>query len=226
MITIAIDGGAATGKGTLAKRLAEAYDLAYLDTGALYRAVAYAVMTQGFSAEDTTQAIKAARELPASQVASLQFESVLRAEKYGQGASKVSVIPEVRQALFDFQRRFAQNPVHKDGSVAHGAVLDGRDIGTVICPEADLKVFLTARAEVRADRRFKEMQVRGIETTYEDVLADVISRDKRDSERVTAALRPADDAFVLDTSDLTPDEVYAVAVLHLDKKSLDFKNIL
>lgn len=218
MITIAIDGGAATGKGTLAKRLAAAYDLAYLDTGALYRAVAYGVMEKGADPENEAEAIVAAKELPASTVAGLQFNPILRAEKYGQGASKVSVFPEVRQALFDFQRRFAASPVHTDGTPAHGVVLDGRDIGTVICPTADLKMFLTARADVRADRRYKEMQARGVSAVYEEILADVIARDKRDSERVTAALRPAEDAVVLDTSDLTPDEVFAAAATQLDKK--------
>lgn len=217
MIIVAIDGGAATGKGTLAKRLANAYDLAYLDTGALYRAVAYGVMEKGCDVENQAEAIKAARELPADVVASLQYNPVLRAEKYGQGASKVSVIPEVRQALFDFQRRFATTPVHADGAQAHGAVLDGRDIGTVICPDATLKMFLTARADVRADRRYKEMLERGVETTYDAVLADVIARDKRDSERATAALKPAEDAFILDTSDLTPDEVFAAATAHLNQ---------
>lgn len=217
MVIIAIDGGAATGKGTLAKRLAKAYDLAYLDTGALYRAVAYAVMEKGFEPDNQAEAILAAQELPANLVANLQYNPILRGEKYGQGASKVAVIPEVRQALLEFQRRFAAQPVHADGTPAHGSVLDGRDIGTVICPDADLKMFLTARAEVRADRRYKEMQERGLETTYEKVLEDVIARDKRDSERATAALKPAQDAFILDTSDLTPDEVYAAATSHLDK---------
>lgn len=217
MMIVAIDGGAATGKGTLAKRLAKAYDLAYLDTGALYRAVAYAVMENGFDSENQDEAVKAAKELPSDLVASLQYNPILRAEKYGQGASKVAAMPEVRQALFEFQRRFAANPVHADGSAAHGSVLDGRDIGTVICPDATLKMFLTARPEVRAIRRFDEMVERGIDTAYEDVLADVIARDKRDSERVTAALKPADDAFILDTSDLTPDEVFAAAISHLDK---------
>lgn len=217
MTIIAIDGGAATGKGTLAKRLAESYGFAYLDTGALYRAVAYAVMQKGFEPDNEAQALKAARELPPTEMAKLQYNPVIRDEKYGIGASKCSGFTSVRQALFDFQRRFAENPRHPDGKPADGVVMDGRDIGTVICPDADLKVFLTARAEIRAQRRLKELQLRKIYAIYEDVLSDVIARDKRDSERKSAAMKPAEDAFVLDTSDLTPDEVFATVAGELDK---------
>ncbi|MGN1062760.1 MAG: (d)CMP kinase [Alphaproteobacteria bacterium] len=218
MIIIAIDGGAATGKGTLGKRLARAYNLVYLDTGALYRAVAYCVMQKGCSPDNEAEAVRAARELPADKMSALQTNPAIRDEKYGVGASLVSQFISVRQALFDFQRHFAENPLFADGTPAQGAVLDGRDIGTVICPDADLKVFLSARSEIRAQRRFKELQSRGIYAIYEDVLSDVINRDKRDSERKTAALRPAEDAFVLDTSDLTPDEVFAAVVGELEKK--------
>ncbi|MBR4927294.1 MAG: (d)CMP kinase [Alphaproteobacteria bacterium] len=217
MTIVAIDGGAATGKGTLAKRLAESYGFAYLDTGALYRAVAYAVIQKGFEPDNEVEALKAARELPPTEMAKLQYNPVIRDEKYGIGASKCSGFTSVRQALFDFQRRFAENPRHPDGKTADGVVMDGRDIGTVICPDADLKVFLTARAEIRAQRRLKELQLRKIYAIYEDVLSDVIARDKRDSERKSAAMKPAEDAFVLDTSDLTPDEVFATVAGELDK---------
>lgn len=218
MITIAIDGGAATGKGTLAQRLAKTYDLAFLDTGALYRAVAYLVMQNGLSPDDEEAALRAAKALPADKMAALQTNPAIRDEKYGNGASHVSRFASVRQALFDFQRHFVEFPQFADGTPAKGAVLDGRDIGTVICPDADLKVFLTARSEIRAQRRFKELQLRGICAIYENVLSDVIERDKRDRERETAALRPANDAFVLDTSDITPDEVFAAVVGELNKK--------
>lgn len=218
MITVAIDGGAATGKGTLAKRLAQTYDLAYLDTGALYRAVAYNVMNAGLDVSDVEAAIRMARELPLDKIGSIQSNPAIRDEKYGTGASKVAQVPEVRQALLKFQRSFIASPHHVDGSPAKGAVVDGRDIGTVVCPEADLKVFLIASAEIRAKRRYKELQLRKIYAIYEDVLSDVIARDKRDQERKVSAMRPADDAFVLDTSDLTPDEVFAAVVRELDKK--------
>ncbi|MBR5130314.1 MAG: (d)CMP kinase [Alphaproteobacteria bacterium] len=218
MITVAIDGGAATGKGTLAQRLAKAYDFAYLDTGALYRAVAYDVMSSGFEADNEEAAIRAALSLPTDKIGQIQSNPAIRDEKYGTGASKVSQIPAVRQALLEFQRRFAESPCFADGTPAKGAVLDGRDIGTIICPNADLKVFLTASAEIRAQRRYKELQLRKIYAIYEDVLSDVIARDKRDAERKMAAMKPADDAFVLDTSDLTPDEVFAAVASRLEQK--------
>ena len=218
MITVAIDGGAATGKGTLAQRLAKAYDLAYLDTGALYRAVAYDVINAGLDPTNETAATLAALALPTDKIGQIQSNPAIRDEKYGTAASKVSQIPSVRQALLDFQRRFADSPCHIDGRPAKGAVLDGRDIGTVICPNADLKVFLTASAEIRAKRRYKELQLRKIYAIYEDVLSDVIARDKRDTERKMAAMKPADDAFVLDTSDLTPDEVFAAVASRLEQK--------
>jgi len=218
MTVIAIDGGAATGKGTLAQRLAKVYDFAYLDTGALYRAVAYDVINAGYEADNEEIAVHIAETLPTDKIGQIQSNPAIRDEKYGVGASKVAQIPAVRQALLDFQRRFAESPCHVDGTPAKGAVLDGRDIGTVICPNADLKVFLTASAEIRAKRRYKELQLRKIYAIYEDVLSDVIARDKRDAERKMAAMRPADDAFVLDTSDLTPDEVFAAVVGELDKK--------
>lgn len=218
MMIIAIDGGAATGKGTLARRLAQTYDFAYLDTGALYRAVAYSVIQNGFEPDNEVEALRAARELPAEKMASLQHNPVIRDERYGIGASKCSGFTSVRQALFDFQRRFAENPCHLDGRAAEGVVMDGRDIGTVICPDADLKVFLTAKPEIRAERRLKELQLRGICAIYENVLSEVIARDKRDIERKTAAMVPASDAFVLDTSDLTPEEVFVAVCGEVDKK--------
>ncbi len=216
MKIIAIDGSSATGKGTLGQKLAQAFDYAYLDTGALYRGVGYELLQKGASPTDETAAKSVAESLSGERMLHLQDESVIRTEEIGKAASIVSAVPSVRQALFDFQRRFAEHPVKKDGTPATGAVLDGRDIGTVICPDADFKVFLTARAEIRAERRFKELQLKGLCVIYEDVLSDIVSRDKRDSERATAPLKPADDAFILDTSDLTADDVYARVIEYMN----------
>lgn len=212
MTIIAIDGSSATGKGTLGLRLAQTFDYAYLDTGALYRGVAYNLIQKGCDLSDETAAISVAQGLSSTQMLHLQDESDIRTESCGKAASMISSIPGVRQALFDFQRRFALHPLQKNGSLAAGAILDGRDIGTVICPEADFKFFLTARAEIRAERRLKELQSKGLYVIYENVLSDIIARDKRDQERKTAPLKPADDALIIDTSDLTADEVYAQVV--------------
>ncbi|MCG7493334.1 d(CMP) kinase [Thalassobius sp. Cn5-15] len=182
--TIAIDGPAASGKGTISKAVATHFGYAHLDTGLLYRAVGAKVLAGA-------DAIEAAQALRAEDLES----GDLRTADVAQAASKVAVIPEVRSALVDFQVAFAR----RDG----GAVLDGRDIGTVICPEAEAKLFVTASAEVRATRRFKELSEKGSEQSYDDVLSDVIARDKRDSERATAPLKPADDAVLVDTSDLS-----------------------
>ena len=148
----------------------------------------------------------------------LQNESVIRTEEYGRGASFVAAIPAVRQVLLDFQRRFSENPVLADGTPAKGAILDGRDIGTVVCPEAPVKLFLTARPEIRAERRFKELQLKGLCVIYEDVLSDIQSRDKRDKERTTSPLKPAEDALILDTSDLTADDVYAQVIRYVNER--------
>jgi len=206
---IAIDGTSAAGKGTLAKRLQEFFDFAYLDTGALYRAVGKRMLDIGADPSDAQKAIEVAQNLDSQNMLDLQNDPAIRTQECGQAASKVSAIDGVRQALFDFQRRFALSPVKQDGTPAKGAILDGRDIGTVICPEAEIKLFLVASAEVRAKRRQKELQEKGICAIFEDVLAEVKARDERDSTRATAPLKPAQDAFVLDTSDLTADEVFA-----------------
>ena len=216
MTVIAIDGSSATGKGTLGLRLAQAFDYAYLDTGALYRGVAYNLIQKGCDLSDEAAAVSVAQGLSSTQMLHLQDESDIRTEACGKAASIISSIPSVRQALFDFQRRFALYPLQKNGSPAAGAILDGRDIGTVICPEADFKFFLTARAEIRAERRLKELQSKGLCVIYEDVLSDIIARDKRDQERKTAPMKPAKDALIIDTSDLTADEVYAQVVRFIE----------
>jgi cytidylate kinase len=192
--TVAIDGPAASGKGTISRAVAEHFGLGHLDTGLLYRAVGKR-MLQG--------------EVPEAAAASLTADDLsdpdaLRGPDVAQAASKVAAIPEVRAALVDFQRAFARR--------AGGAVLDGRDIGTVICPNAEAKLFVTAAAEVRARRRHAELTARGIETSFEAVLADVHERDARDSGRNSAPLRQAEDAVLIDTSDLGIEEAIAVAV--------------
>ena len=205
---IAIDGTSAAGKGTLAKKLKDYFNYAYLDTGALYRAVGKSVLDMGQDPSDENIAVQAAKNLKPEEILTLQENPAIRTQECGQAASKVSAIGGVRQALFDFQRRFALSPVKTDGTKAEGAILDGRDIGTVVCPDAQIKLFLVASPEVRAKRRQKELQEKGICAIFEDVLAEVKARDERDSNRAVAPLKPAQDAFVLDTSDLTVDEVF------------------
>ena len=197
--TIAIDGPAAAGKGTISKALAEHFGFAHLDTGLLYRAVGRRTL-DGTPAHDAALALTA-QDLEAGD---------LRTPEVAQAASKVAVIPEVRAALLDFQRAFAR----RDG----GAVLDGRDIGTVICPEAEAKLFVIASAEVRAKRRFEELRSAGIETEYDAVLRDVHDRDTRDMGRADSPLRPAEDAEELDTSELDIGEAVARAVAMVSKK--------
>ncbi len=197
--TIAIDGPAAAGKGTISKAVAAHYGFAHLDTGLLYRAVGKQVLT-GIAA------IEAARQLRAED---LQADD-LRTPEVAQAASKVAVIPEVRAALVDFQRVFARR--------SGGAVLDGRDIGTVICPDAEAKLFVTASAEIRADRRFRELVANGLRVDFETVLEDVRQRDARDMGRKDAPLRPADDAIQIDTSGLSIDEAIATAIREIDAR--------
>lgn len=191
IFTVAIDGPAAAGKGTISRAVAERFGFAHLDTGLLYRAV-------GAKGGDP---VAAARSLVP---ADLERDD-LRTLEAGQAASRVAVIPEVRAALLDFQRRFAR----REG----GAVLDGRDIGTVVCPEAEVKLYVTASPEVRARRRW--LEVGGDEAK---VLAEVIERDRRDAERATAPLRPAGDAIVLDTSALSVTEAVAAAVAEVRRR--------
>jgi CMP/dCMP kinase len=200
---VAIDGPAAAGKGTLARRLAAHFDFAFLDTGLLYRATALHLIEAGGGADDTAAAEAAARRVNAADLA----DPRLRGEAVAQLASSVAVIPAVRAALLQFQRDFAARPPGRKA----GAVLDGRDIGTVVCPDAAAKVFVTASQEVRARRRLKELRERGTEAIYGAVLQDMQDRDARDSQRRTAPLRPADDAFVLDTTDLDADAAFAAA---------------
>jgi cytidylate kinase len=209
---VAVDGPVAAGKGTLARRLAAALDCAYLDTGSIYRAVAAKILVAGGDPEDPETAAAAAKAL---QPIDLERDD-LRLETVSQAASKVAAIPAVRAALLDFQRRFAAAPPGGQ----NGAVLDGRDIGTVVCPDADVKFFLTASVEARALRRHKELLERGEESIYARVLQDLRERDARDSGRATAPLRAAEDAVRLDTSAMDADRAFEVAMAEIARRGL------
>lgn len=203
---VAIDGPAASGKGTLARRLAAHYGLPHLDTGLLYRATARALLDEGRRLEDVATAVKAARGL-----ALIDFdEAALRGREMGEAASIVAAIPEVRAALVEAQRRFAGR--------TSGAVLDGRDIGTVICPDAEVKIFVTASPETRAQRRALELRSRGEPSNYAKVLADILHRDQRDSSRAAAPLKPASDALILDTTDLDVEGTFREALRLVESK--------
>ncbi|PYG33226.1 (d)CMP kinase [Pelagimonas varians] len=197
--TIAIDGPAAAGKGTISKAVAAHFGFAHLDTGLLYRAVGRKVL-------EGAKAVTAAQTLEAEDLQS----GDLRTPEVAQAASKVAAIPDVRAALVDFQRAFALR--------SGGAVLDGRDIGTVICPQADTKLFVTASAEVRARRRYDELAANDLADNYETVLADVKERDARDMGRADAPLKPAADAVLIDTSDLSIESAIAAAIAAIDAR--------
>ena len=203
---IAVDGPTASGKGTVSKELAKHFGLPFLDTGLLYRAVGWTLREQGGDADN-----------PADALAACNFESALldnpglRSEAVGGLASRVSVHPDVRRALDKRQKDFARQP--------GGAVLDGRDIGTVIAPDADVKLFVTASSEARAVRRFEEMKRRGEQVDFDDILADILQRDERDQNRVVAPLKPAADAVLLDTTNLTIDAAIQQAIALVNAKT-------
>jgi len=197
---IAIDGPAASGKGTLGKRLAAHFGLRHLDTGLLYRAVAKALLDQGCSLDDRARAPAAARALDPARF----DEAALKSHAVGEAASIVSAMPEVRAALVAYQRAFAAGPP--------GAVLDGRDIGTVIAPEADVKIFVTATPQERARRRARELAAQGLAADEADILADIERRDQRDRSRAVAPLAPAPDAHLLDTTHLDIDAAVRAAI--------------
>lgn len=202
---IAVDGPTASGKGTVAKALAEHYGLPFLDTGLLYRAVGYQVMQNGGDPDNVVDATKGC-DFPERVLG----DHALRSETVGGLASRVSVHPEVRAALNKRQVDFAHQP--------GGALLDGRDIGTVIAPDADVKLFITAPATVRAARRHAEMVSRGVDVSFEAILADIHARDERDSGRAAAPLIPAEDALLLDTGDLTIGGAVQAAIALVERK--------
>lgn len=204
---IAIDGPAASGKGTIARRIAEHYGLNHLDTGLLYRAVARELLKRGLKLDDTWAAVTAARTLDPRTL----DDPALRSRGAGEAASIVARIPEVRRALLAYQREFARRPP--------GAVLDGRDIGTVVCPDADVKIYVDARLEVRAERRYRERKASDPGLTLEAVIAQIRARDERDQAREVAPLRRAPDAHLLETSELDIEGAVRAAVALIDQQT-------
>lgn len=206
-LVVAIDGPAASGKGTLARRLADLLSLRYLDTGSLYRATGLSVLKAGGDPSNEADAVKAAETLDLSAFTA----DDLRSEEAGVAASHVAFLPAVRSVLLDFQRSVASDP----GDGFDGAILDGRDIGTVVCPDADRKIFVTADLEVRIKRRLQELMDRGEPVIEARVRDDMTARDQRDRDRSVAPLKPAQDAWELDTSDMNADEALAAALNHI-----------
>ncbi len=203
---IAIDGPAAAGKGTLARKLAEHYGLPHLDTGLTYRATAKALVDAGKPLDDETIAAETAAAIDLGNL----DRTVLSAHEIGEAASKVAAMPSVRVALVEAQRRFAE--------AGRGAVLDGRDIGTVVCPDAPVKLYVTADAEIRARRRYDEIVARGETADFTQILDDVRRRDERDMGRKDSPLRPADDAHLLDTSKMGIEAAFRAACAYVDKR--------
>lgn len=197
---IAIDGPSASGKGTLGRRLAAHFDYPYLDTGLIYRALAKIVLDRGISVGEIDQIVACAKNLTVDDL----NKDGLRTEEISGMASKIAALRDVRHALYEFQRNFALFPPNGK----KGAVLDGRDIGTTICPDADVKLFVTATLEARAERRYKELQNSDTSVIYSAVLEDMRRRDLRDSSRETAPLKPAEDAMKIDTSEMAADDVF------------------
>ena len=204
MPVIAIDGPAAAGKGTLSRRIADEYGFHHLDTGLTYRACAKALLNAGLPLDDEAQAAEMAAKVDLGGL----DRSVLSAHAIGEAASKIAVMPSVRRALVEAQRAFSKR--------APGTVLDGRDIGTVVCPDASVKLYVTASADVRAKRRFDEIVAGGGEARFEDVLADVIKRDERDMNRADSPLKPADDAHLIDTTEMGIEAAFQAAKRLID----------
>jgi cytidylate kinase len=211
-LVIAIDGPAASGKGTLARRLARHLNLAHLESGLLYRAVALRLLRAGTDPRDAAAAVAAARYVTFEELG----DPGLRDEATSTAASVVSAYPEVRRVLVDLQRGFADHP--PDGK--EGAVIDGRDIGTVICPTADIKIFLEASPEIRAERRLRELRQKDGKAISSRVLHDMKERDARDRDRVASPLKPAEDAFILDTSDLNEDGAFQAALSFIEARNI------
>ncbi|MBL4871124.1 MAG: (d)CMP kinase [Robiginitomaculum sp.] len=208
MTIIAIDGTFSSGKGTLAKKLAAHYGFGYLDSGKLYRAVAHKALTDHIALDDNVACAKLAQTLISSDL----NDPILKSGPVGEAASKVAVHPDVRAALLTFQQDFANKPAKP----FKGAVLDGRDIGTVICPNADVKLYVDADPNIRAERRYKELLGYGESITYAEVLAQLSERDTRDMTRAKSPLKPANDAHLLDTSNLSIEAAFEAAKMVVD----------
>jgi cytidylate kinase len=206
---IALDGPSGVGKGTLGKALAAHYNLAFLDTGLLYRQVGLSVLRNGADPEKEEEALKAVRHLTLE----VGDDAELRTEAVSQAASKIATHLSVREALLDWQRNFA----HTVSAQYQGAILDGRDIGTVVLPEADVKIYLTAHTEIRAERRLEDLKRRGEVVTFDQMVEDVKERDKRDQRRKHSPLHPAPDAFLMDTSFLSKEEVLHEVISYIEK---------
>lgn len=215
---IALDGPAASGKGTLGRAIADHLDLAYMDTGALYRCVALKLQDNSQNEADEAAVLEATDWLLENFTPDLLKNEDLRSDKIGQMAAAASLFPSMREKLLHLQRDFAAHPARYSAkNPLAGALLDGRDIGTVVCPEADIKLFVDADVEQRAQRRLKELQSRGIQVTYDAVLAEMKARDHRDRSRPVAPLKPATDAIEIDTTHLGPDAALAEALKLISK---------
>ncbi len=218
---ITVDGPAGAGKGTISAHVAKTFKLAYFDTGMVYRAVGLQMVLSGYALEDKQKALELAENMTFPQMMALAKHKDFRSDIGSRAASVISAYPEVRAALLKMQRDFALNPVFADGTPADGVIYDGRDTGTVICPEADVKFFVTAPVEIRAQRRHKDYVVAGIDTTYETVLAEMKKRDERDQNRASAPLKPAPDAVMFDTSlDSEPNNLAKVVEIIKQKLNL------
>lgn len=212
-ITIAVDGPSASGKGTLARRLAEQFHLFYLDTGSIYRAVAKRILDLGKNPDSPEDAVSAAMYVRDHLTNEMIEDPALRNDVVADATSRSCRFPPVREIITETLRLYANHPPIKQHHKPYqGSILDGRDIGTVVCPEANVKLFVTASAEVRAERRFKELNAKGIETTYDTVLVDMQERDARDSGREASPLKPATDAIQFDTSTMDVETAFEQAV--------------
>lgn len=212
-ITIAVDGPSASGKGTLARRLAEQFHLFYLDTGSVYRAVAKHILNTGGNPDDVEAAVSAATYVQDHLTWDMIDNPELRTDVVADATSRSCRFPPVRDIITETLRLYANHPpINAKHKNYQGSVLDGRDIGTVVCPQADVKLYVTANPEIRAERRFKELSVKGIKTTFEAVLQDMMDRDARDSGRVTSPLKPSPDAIIFDTSTMNIETAFEQAV--------------
>jgi len=214
---ITIDGPAGSGKGTIAAALAKKYKLAYFDTGMVYRAVGLEMVLSGCDLNNQDKAAQIASKLTFPKMMELAKNKDFRSDVGSHAASVISAYPTVRSALLAMQKNFAHNPVFSDGSPAKGVIYDGRDTGTVICPDADLKLFVTAALDIRAERRCRDLNAAGIKTSYAEVYADMAARDERDKNRSSAPLKPARDAITVDTSTFQLEDSLAVIVPLVEK---------